>query len=180
MQIYNNNQMGCQLLSAAYYCPDLEHPNQLTLAVLELAGAQTAVNAIAATAFSHNELRIIEQTHKAFTTDTTRSHTSFTARPARDLVHTLIVPRPGQGQLYEVITSLTSPTQCHGLYNVLQLYTPYPVLESWTERLFYHGERKGLIARLSTLSMNWAYIIYKSWDDLLDELAKKGELPTNG
>lgn len=184
MQILNKDKASCQLLGFACQQSEETEWKKWTLRALEIAGAQTSVKAILAAAYGHTPLRCIGhglQTWKTYRTEKERKHKAFIARPLDHVVHALVMPIPGQDQPYEVITSRTSATPQDGLYQVLQLYTPYPVLRPWCDLLFEEGQNHYLIDKLETVgTMEWAYLIGKHWDELIDKLAKEGRLPVNG
>jgi hypothetical protein len=84
-------------------------------------------------------------------------------------------PKPDND--YHVISSLTSPSEERGLYDVLRLYTPVPMLEEWARKLLDLGLSYGLVTRLSTQGIAWAYRIEAhGWDDLIDRAAKEGAI----
>lgn len=185
MNILNKDNASCQLLGLAYYpTPDGDNWKKNTAAAVELAGAQSSVKALIAACYGHTAMRCVGSaigTYQRFRTDKERSHKAFTIRTLDHVVHALVLPAPGQAETYEVITSRTSATPQDGLYQVLQLYTPYPVLESWANTLFDQGLAHNLIVELDVVgTFDWAYLIHKNWDELLDQLAQEGRLPIHG
>ena len=178
--IKNDKDMAAQLIAAAYL-DNVGDGEDIPLHVVAIAGASTAVKAIQATCLRGGPLKCPEiVSWKTFRTDKERKYLSLTSQPLPRIAHCLIFPDPGQSESYEVITSLTSPSKEQGLLDVLRLYTPLPVLDHWADTLFQFGTQAGVITQLRTLNMDWAYLVDKDWDEVLDQAARQERIAFDG
>lgn len=173
--VRNNQSMAALCVGAAFTSP--RYGGERVLAILDFAGASTAVKAIRATALRAGPLRIGDSYYYTYRPDNERGymHKHVTALPS--FLHCLFLPEPSMESEYEVISSLTSDSPEEGLTEVLRLYTPFPVIKGWGEPLLTEGRKDGNIVQLNTIgSIDWAYIVYKNWGDTIDRCLKEGAI----
>jgi hypothetical protein len=173
--IQNNKGMACQLIAIAYDTG--ERYNRKQIYALDIAGAITAVKAIWATTCTGGPMKTfgINENYNQFRGDKEAGYRSFVSQPLPGVTHYHIVPEPRPESEYFVLTSLTSESRERGLYDLLRLYTPHPVLPGWREPLFELGMSRdyGLITSLKTAGMEWAYEVSSTgWDTLIDNAIK--------
>ena len=181
--IQNNKGMGCQLLGLAHG-PDINdstNPDRRTVYTLDLAGGQTAVKAIWATMHSGGPMKVLgigSSWRQYRGTGEKGAYLSFDAQPLPKVIHCVMTmtPKP-EGDVF-VISSLTHESKKEGLYDVLRLYTPFPVLREWAIALFELGVDKGLVQRLGAVgTIEWAHAVAAiGWDDVLDGAIKRGDI----
>ena len=178
--IKNSKDMAAHLVAAAYSV-NVGYHDDIPLHVVAIAGASTAVKAIWATCLRGGPLKCPEVVSwKTFRTDKERKYLTLTTQPLPRIAHCLVFPEPSQTATYEVVTSLTSPSKEQGLLDVLRLYTPLPVLDGWAETLFQLGTQAGVIEQLKTYHMDWAYLVDKDWDDIVDRAARQERIRFDG
>jgi hypothetical protein len=177
--IQNNKGMSCQLTGIAYG-PDGDYYRKRIYA-LDVAGAVTAVKAIWASVCTGGPMKTmgIGENYRAFRGDKEAKYRSFTSQPLPRVTHYHITVDPSTEAEYFILTSLTSPSKQIGLYDLLRLYTPHPVLPGWGEVLFELGLNRtfGLIVPLEVVGMEWAYRVASvGWDTLIDDAVKSGRI----
>ncbi len=181
--ISNAKSMRTQLVGIAYG-PDISGEDawtRRTIYALDIAGAQSNVKAIWATLHSGGPMKVIGtyDSYKVYRGHKGKGrYRTFQSQPLPKIVHYLMVVDPKPENDYHIITSATSPSKERGLYDVLRLYTPLPVLEEWAEKLLELGSRELLIGGLATEgSIEWAYRFNAhGWDEVIDEAARKGDI----
>jgi len=92
-------------------------------------------------------------------------------------MRTIAVLEPKVGEGTGVICNVFGDSEQQQLYRILDLYTPYAVLADWSEQLLMAGKRHRLVTGLNVSGLDWASVVeLEGWDDVIDELAKSGEL----
>jgi len=176
--IQNSKGMATQLIAMAYG-PDGDAYYRRSIYALDLAGAITAVKAIWASCLSGGPMKTfgIGENSRKFRGDKEAKYRTCSSQPLPYVVHYHLVVAPVPDADYYVLTSLTCESREVGLYHVLRLYTPLPILPDWSKALFELGlsRKYMLITKLDAFGMEWAYRIDgHGWDTVLDEAAKEG------
>lgn len=181
--ISNAKSMSCQVIGIAYG-PDVNGEDtwtRRTIYALDIAGAQSNVKAIWATLHSGGPMKVTgtRDSYKVYRGHKGKGrYCTFQSQPLPKIVHYLMMVDPKPENDYHIITSATSPTKERGLYDVLRLFTPLPVLEEWAEKLLELGRSAHLVGDLTTEgSIEWACRIEAiGWDEVIDKAARKGDI----
>ena len=179
MSGYLKNSKGaqCRLQGLAYR---LEGTNGVVY-YADIYGPAVAVRALTATIHKGQNMKVANNYQVKSYCKLAAEDGHFLTMSTRMLdnteMRTVAVLEPKVGEGVGLICSAFGEWPEQQLYRILDLYTPYAVLEDWSPQLMEAGKKHHLVTELKTAGLEWALIVeLEGWDDAIDELAKSGKL----
>ena len=177
--MYVKNSKGAQAhLHALAYLSEGGH-NQLFAMLFR--GPSTAAKAIKATCHAGNNLSTkgagyVDGRRFKFDKDSgVVAESERILEGTQSITLAVMEPRPNGDAI--VIGEFFEGDRHDQLYRALDLYTPYCVLPEWRHILWTAGLEAHLIRILLTKGWEWAAAVdVNGWDEVIDQLAKRGEL----
>lgn len=173
----NSKGAACRLKAIAYHIQG----NNGIVYYADIYGPAVAVRALTATIHKSQNMKVAGNYQVRSWRKLSAYDGHFLTMSTRMLdnteMRTVAVLEPKVGEGAGLICSAFGEWPEQQLYRILDLYTPYAVLEDWSPQLMAAGKRHRLVTKLATVGMEWALLVeLEGWDDAIDELAKSGEL----
>ncbi|MBN1180506.1 MAG: hypothetical protein JXD18_14955 [Anaerolineae bacterium] len=177
-QITNGDGMSCRYTYAVYSGNDL-------LAV-DLIGADAAVKAVWATLIQHKKVKLDtswRQMRVPREMEISTLRTVLEQEPLLCRWHIIpcirdVVPQPSENDLSVVVYGWEVPLPADDAFiGALGRWTVWPTLPGWAKPLYDLGRASGLVERLDSEGVDYAFAVTTTgWDAVIDRAVKEGRL----